>query len=475
MASSNGQPQGRTYQSDDERRQLLEYNAAAIPDERRQLLDYNAAAMPTPHYYQPSQQMMPGYGGVMIPMTEPLQNPHHDQQLTEAHKSQPADMASMVPGKQMLTKSYSVHADGALGYLTPLQLGRHELYEMVPFTAVFGMQLKERNITKAFASYAADLDTLEHDQLVYSRTNQHLSVDELDSRRNRASLLLMDELEMDALLVTTPLIIAIFVAGLSQFLVGYNTGVMNSPSSVVFIGHSTFEWSLAVSIFAVGGPFGAVAAGSLVDSRGRRGAMAICIYTFLIGSVIQTTASNIFFIALARLIIGFASGISSVLVPIYLGELAPPTLRGTLGTLTQFCLVTGIFVSDLLAFPFATERSWRILFSVTAITALVQILCFPFLIESPRWLLGRDRSSRRARNIIKKLRGLRYDHEIEIEVNHFLSASQKQACDNKEEHTSSKVAFLEMLVDTRTRKLLVCSLVLQMVSKSNTRDMLPVR
>ena len=149
MASSNGQPQVRAYQSD---------------DERRQLLGYNAAAMPTPHYYQPSQQLMPGYGGVMMSVTNQLPNPQHDPQLSEAHKSQPADMASMVPGEQMLTKSYSVHADGALGYLTPLQLGRHELYEMVPFTAVFGMQLKERNITKAFASYAADLDTLEHDR-----------------------------------------------------------------------------------------------------------------------------------------------------------------------------------------------------------------------------------------------------------------------------------------------------------------------
>ena len=448
---------------------------ASNDDERRRLLDqgngsnpwYNTATMPTPHYHHPQQ--IPGYGGVMA-MTQPPQNPVQnpallEPQMSEAHKSQPAGMASMVPGQQMLTKSYSVHAEGALGYLTPLQLGRHELYERVPFTAVFGMQQKERNITKAFASYAADLDTLEQDQIVYSRTNQHLSVDELDSRRTRASLLLMDELEMDAVLVTTPLIIAIFVAGLCQFLVGYNTGVMNSPSSVVFSGHSTLEWSIAVSVFAIGGPWGAVAAGTLVDTRGRRGAMAICIYTFLIGGIIQTTAKNMIFITVARFIIGFASGFSSVLVPIYLGELAPPTLRGTLGTLTQFCLVTGIFVSDLLAFPFATEKGWRILFSVTAVASVIQILCFPFLIESPRWLLGRDRASRQARHIIKKLRGLRYDHEIEIEVNHFVSASHKQACDNNEENTSSKVAFLAMLMDKQIRKLLVCSLVLQMAQQ----------
>ena len=53
----------------------------------------------------------------------PVQNPALlEPQMSEAHKSQPAGMASMVPGQQMLTKSYSVHAEGALGYLTPLQL-----------------------------------------------------------------------------------------------------------------------------------------------------------------------------------------------------------------------------------------------------------------------------------------------------------------------------------------------------------------
>ncbi|KAL7538806.1 hypothetical protein ACHAXR_008809 [Thalassiosira sp. AJA248-18] len=371
----------------------------------------------------------------------------------------------MIPTGQMLTKSYSVNADGSLSYLTPAQLGRHELYEMIPFTAVFGMQQKERNISKAFANYAADLDTIEADQLAYSQTNQHLSAAELDSRKSHASLLLLEQLELDSVVITTPLIIGLFMAGVSQFLVGYNTSVMNSPSSVVFEGHTTVEWSLAVAVFAVGGPFGAVAAGSVVDTHGRRAGMAIVTYLFLFGGLLQTFAKNMLCITVARFIIGFASGFSSVLVPIYLGELAPPTLRGTLGTLTQFALVIGIFVSDLLAFPFATEHRWRILFSVTVLASIVQLLCFPFLIESPRWLLGRDRSSTKARYIIKKLRGLRYENEIEIEVNHFISASHAQACDNNDDHTSSGVALAAMLMDKQIRRLLICSLFLQIAQQ----------
>lgn len=193
--------------------------------------------------------------------------------------------------------------------------------------------------------------------------------------------------------------------------------------------------------------------------------MAIVTYMFLVGGILQTFAQNMLWITVARFVIGFASGFSSVLVPIYLGELAPPTLRGTLGTLTQFCLVIGIFISDLLAFPFATEHSWRILFAVTVLASIVQLICYPFLIESPRWLLSRDRGSRRARRVITKLRGLRNEHEVDIEVNHFISASHAQACDKHDDHTSSGMALMTMLKDKQIRRLLICSLVLQMAQQ----------
>ncbi|KAL3827197.1 hypothetical protein ACHAXA_006752 [Cyclostephanos tholiformis] len=415
--------------------------AAQNDDERQRLLSNGNGRIPTG--YTTSQPM-----------------PFFEQ----VYRSQP-QMSNMIPTGQMITKSYSVNADGSLSYLTPLQLGRHELYEMVPFAAVFGMQQKERNITKAFANYAADMDTLEAAQQIYNRTKRHLTAAELSSRKHHSELFLLEELEVDTVVITTPLMFALFMAGISQFLVGYNTSVMNSPSSVVFKGHTTFQWSLAVAVFAIGGPFGAIAAGKVVDSRGRRSSMGIVIYLFLLGSLVQTFAMDLFCITVARFIIGFASGFSSVLVPIYLGELAPPTLRGTLGTLTQFCLVIGIFVSDLLAFPFANEQSWRILFSVTGLGALVQIICYPFLIESPRWLLSHDPKSINARHIIKKLRGLRYEHEVEMEAAHFISASHVQACDNNDDHTSSGIAFVSMLMDKQVRRLLICSLVLQMAQQ----------
>ena len=381
-----------------------------------------------------------------------------------------------------LPKSYSVSVDGTPSYLTPTEMGRQELYRDIPFRAVFGLQRMEHAVSVAFASYAADLDDAARSggsdtglPFPPTTTRPLLPLEGgggLDktttSRMSRASMILLDELEFDASVVTMPLVFAIVVAALSQFLVGYNTGVMNAPAKVVFPGHSTLSWSLAVAAFAVGGPFGALWGGKLADSRGRRGALLIDTWTFLLGGLIQSLAWDMFGIIVGRFVIGFASGFSSVLVPIYLGELAPPTLRGMLGTVTQFALVVGILASNALAFPLATTGGWRYLFAATPLLALTQLVLAPFLLESPRWLLGRDPHSLKARYIIKRLRGLRYDHEVEIEVGHYVMGGAAQRPDNNQtdETPSSTMAVLhDMWRQPRVRRLLISSLVLQMAQQ----------
>jgi SP family facilitated glucose transporter-like MFS transporter 3 len=131
---------------------------------------------------------------------------------------------------------------------------------------------------------------------------------------------------------------------------------------------------------------------------------------------------------------------------------------GTLGTLTQFCLVIGILIADLMAFPFATTDGWRVLFAVTLFTAILQLLMSPFLLESPRWLLNRDPNSLRARYIIKRLRGLRTEQEVEQEVGNFIIGETAQHQDK----TSQLDVLKELWSHRKRRLLLVSSLILQM-------------
>jgi MFS transporter, SP family, solute carrier family 2 (facilitated glucose transporter), member 3 len=142
------------------------------------------------------------------------------------------------------------------------------------------------------------------------------------------------------------------------------------------------------------------------------------------------------------------------------GEIAPPTLRGTLGTCTQFAMVTGILVSPLLSFSLATVELWRFLFALTPALALFQLVVSPFLLESPRWLLTKSENSTEARCVIKALRGFRMDEEVENEVTNFLYASAKHKTGRDSAHSSG--AIMDLFKVKSIRILVISSIVLQM-------------
>lgn len=178
-------------------------------------------------------------------------------------------------------------------------------------------------------------------------------------------------------------------------------------------------------------------------------------------------APSVHWLIPARLIVGFASGLASVVTPVYLGEIAPPNLRGTLGTMTQFSMVIGILASGLVAIPLATASGWRYLFAVTPLLCFLQIVVSPFLLESPRWLLSRDQRSHEARSVIKKFRGLRSDGDVETEAQHYLFALAKykasEATGNAAGGTCS--AIWELLREQRLRVLVVSALGLQVAQQ----------
>lgn len=134
--------------------------------------------------------------------------------------------------------------------------------------------------------------------------------------------------------------------------------------------------------------------------------------------------------------------------------------------MTQFALVIGILVADLVGFPFGNETQWRLMFFVIPVLGTLPLFLKPFLLESPRWLLGRNSESAEARFAIKKLRGFRYDEEVETEVEHYLGASKAQSVEtDKSEKGSPKNATAELFADKKVRLLLVSSLVLQVASQ----------
>ena len=244
---------------------------------------------------------------------------------------------------------------------------------------------------------------------------------------------------------------------------------MNPSEPFAFPGHSTSMWSLAVSIFCIGGPFGAALGGKWADTKGRKTTILYASWLYVIGGLIQTLAPSLIAIIVGRAIIGLATGVTMSTVPVYLGELAPPTLRGTIGTMTQFSLVMGIFLADLVAFPFGNEKQWRVMSLLIVVIGAVPLLMKPYLLESPRWLLDKDPDSEHARFAIKKLRGYRYDEEIETEVQHYIGASGSSNVQDKGDVSSTdkgpRNTTKELYADKSVRLLFVTCLLLQVIQQ----------
>ena len=235
---------------------------------------------------------------------------------------------------------------------------------------------------------------------------------------------------------------------------------MNAPEASVFPGHSSFAWATAVAAFALGGPVGAGFGGFVANIRGRRIALAVDAILFIIGGLIQACAASITHLTLGRFIVGAASGFSSVLVPVYLGEIAPPVLRGAFGAVSQMGLVSGILAADLVAL---VPMTWRFVFGVSPFIAVFQLLAVPFVVESPRWLLDKQGpGSMEARSALRRLHTFLRgdDHLLETEISHIVEANDVH---KTQEHSETSLdahdvhTLIEFLSDDRVRPaLLTC-------------------
>lgn len=344
--------------------------------------------------------------------------------------------------------------DGTLAIYTPATNGKRELYTEIPipFTAIHGMQTRPRDECDLFNAYTnnyicqKDIGTLSEDS-------------EIDLVRSTS---FVEEVAAGG--ITRSLLMAIMVAASLQFLSGYNVVVLNSQEKYVFPGHTTWMWSLAVAALPLGAPLGAILGGRFSDSRGRRFSLQLSAVIYFGGGCLQTFATNLVSIILARFAIGISCGISSVLVPIYLGELAPARLRGMLGTVNQFAYVTGILCADLLSLVFDREDGWRNLFAVTLIFSALQLMLTPFVDESPKWLLQQNPKDENARQILQKLRNYTFPEDLEEEI----SIYTRVANDSERSSRSSGKGhglYAEMISFENVRYLFYCIVALHIVQR----------
>jgi sugar porter (SP) family MFS transporter len=184
------------------------------------------------------------------------------------------------------------------------------------------------------------------------------------------------------------------VAALGGLLFGYDTGVISG--ALLYLNpafHLTSTTSeIAVSVVLIGAILGAAAGGRMADTLGRKKSLIILGIIFACGAILTALSPNLGFFIAFRIVVGFGIGAASMITPMYIAELAPPSIRGALVTFNQLAITVGIAVAYWVDLAFANAgMGWRPMFAVAFIPGSILAIGMVFLSETPRWLAGKNR------------------------------------------------------------------------------------
>ncbi|OII07267.1 hypothetical protein BIU89_11730 [Curtobacterium sp. MCBA15_005] len=209
--------------------------------------------------------------------------------------------------------------------------------------------------------------------------------------------------------------IAIAVSTLGGLLFGYDIGVSGGAGSFVAgdFHLGTFLQGAVVSGSTLGGAIGALAGGPLADRYGRRRTLLFSGVLFSLGALISALAPDLGLLMVGRVVVGLGVGAASVLVPVYIAELAPSRVRGALVAGFQLLTTLGILVGYGINAALASTEAWRWSLGLAAIPGILLALGVLLIPESPRWLVVQGRRADALR-VLRRIRG-RDDvsHEIE--------------------------------------------------------------
>ncbi|KAM5350338.1 hypothetical protein ACJ41O_006843 [Fusarium nematophilum] len=169
------------------------------------------------------------------------------------------------------------------------------------------------------------------------------------------------------------------------------------------------------SIFTLGGLLGALASGPFSSRRGRLPAMRITALLYLFGAAVETIAGSVFVLALGRLISGVGAGASTVVVPLYISEIAPPKERGLFGFMTQISINVGILAVQTLGYFLSYGNAWRWILGTGVFIAAAQTLGLLVVPESPSWLAAQGDATK-AKRTLQRIRGSGHDINEETEA-----------------------------------------------------------
>ncbi len=182
-----------------------------------------------------------------------------------------------------------------------------------------------------------------------------------------------------------------FISALGGYLFGFDFAVIAGALPFLrteFALNSWWEGFLTGSL-ALGCIVGSLWAGNLADRYGRRPGLICAALIFAVSSLGMAYSPALSFFLLMRFMAGIGVGMASMLSPLYIAEVSPAHMRGRNVAINQLTIVIGILVTNLVNYSLADNGpdTWRWMFGLGAVPAVLFLIGVLWLPESPRYLM----------------------------------------------------------------------------------------
>jgi SP family arabinose:H+ symporter-like MFS transporter len=239
-----------------------------------------------------------------------------------------------------------------------------------------------------------------------------------------------------------PLLLYSSVAALGGLLFGFDIAIITGagPFLTKAFDLNSIQEGWAYSSLLFGCILGAVVAGRMTDNWGRKKILIIVAIIFALTSVWSALACSFTILVLARIVGGLAVGAASTVVPMYISEVSPAKYRGSLVSMYQLFIVTGILVSYLINYMLHDigSNNWRWMFASGAIPSILFLGMLFFVSETPRFLYMKGEKEE-ALVVLERIGGKKL--------------AGKEMEEIKKSMTGSSISF-KMLLDPPLRKVL---------------------
>src|SRR5947209_1833779 len=196
------------------------------------------------------------------------------------------------------------------------------------------------------------------------------------------------------------------LGALAAVLFGYAGGIIGA--AILFIPRDLplppWQQGVVVGAMVFGAMVGALGSGPAADRVGRQRVLLVAGVVFTIGALGTGLAWTVQMIWRFSLGVSLAIGIASVMVPLYLAEMAPARDRGVITSLNQYMIIVGTALSAAVGYLLAFTGSWRAMLLIGVLPAVVLMVGMRAMPDTPRSLVRRG-DPERARAVLSSLRG----------------------------------------------------------------------